>query len=289
MAAPPKLTIPQYVSLKSHPDIDEKWLQGHIKKNPALLGLGDELIVRDYERTQPSGGRLDLLLEDRDQSIRYEVEVQLGAVDESHIIRAIEYWDVERRRYPQYEHIAVIVAEEVTGRFLNVISLFNGSIPLIAIQLKGVEVNGAFTLIATRVLDVVRLGTEEEDAGETVDRAHWEQKTSSASLKVMDDIISLINEEVVENVEPRYNKNFIGLTHNGQPNHFIVFGPRKNPYALTEFKAPEDEETSTRLNDSGLKYDTKHGKYRVWVYQDDIREHRQVIKDLIVKSHEISS
>ena len=31
-------------------------------------------------------------------------------MDESHIIRTIEYWDIERRRYPQYEHVAVIVA-----------------------------------------------------------------------------------------------------------------------------------------------------------------------------------
>ena len=287
MATPPTLTIPKYVSLKNHPDMDEKWLHNRLNENPELLGLG-ELMVRDYERRQPTGGRLDMLLEDVEQEIRYEVEIQLGAVDESHIIRTIEYWDIERRRYPQYEHIAVIVAEDVTTRFLNVISLFNGTIPLIAIQLKAIEVNGTFTLVATRVLGVVRLGTEEEDAGETVDRAHWEQKTSSASLKVMDSLITLIN-EVVSGIEPRYNKHFIGLTHNGQPNHFVIFGPRKNPYALTEFKAPEDAETSIRLNDSGLKYDTKNGRYRVWVYQNDLNEHRQVFVDLITKSHDFSS
>lgn len=288
MAEPPTLTIPKYISLKDHPDIDEKWLQNHINDNPALLRFGDNLIARGSERRQPSGGRLDLLLEDTEQLTRYEVEIQLGAVDESHIIRTIEYWDIERRRYPQYEHIAVIVAEDITTRFLNVISLFNGTIPLIAIQLKGIEVNGAFTLVATRVLDVVRLGTEEEDAGETVDRSHWEQKTSVASLKVMDDLVALIN-EVVQGIEPRYNKHFIGLTHNDQPNHFVIFGPRKSPYVLTEFKVREDEETITHLNDSGLKYDTKSGKYRVWVYQNDVSEHRQVFIDLITKSHDFSS
>ena len=70
----------------------------------------------------------DLLLQDADSNRRYEVEVQLGATDESHIIRTIEYWDIERRRYPQYEHTAVIVAEDITSRFLNIISLFNGMI-----------------------------------------------------------------------------------------------------------------------------------------------------------------
>jgi hypothetical protein len=55
-------------------------------------------------------GRLDLLLEDPDPeaATRYEVEIQLGATDEPHIIRTLEYWDIERKRYPQYEHCAVM-------------------------------------------------------------------------------------------------------------------------------------------------------------------------------------
>jgi hypothetical protein len=65
--------------------------------------------------------------------------LQLGATDESHIIRTIENWDYERRRYPQYDHGAVIVAEYITSRFLNVIALFNGFIQIIAIQLRALE------------------------------------------------------------------------------------------------------------------------------------------------------
>jgi len=34
------------------------------------------------------------------------VELMLGSVAPSHIIRCIEYWDIERRRYPGYDHIA---------------------------------------------------------------------------------------------------------------------------------------------------------------------------------------
>ena len=58
----------------------------------------------------------------------YEIEIQLGATDPSHIIRTVEYWDTEKKRYPQYDHCAVIVAEEIIGRFMNVISLFNGEV-----------------------------------------------------------------------------------------------------------------------------------------------------------------
>jgi hypothetical protein len=56
-------------------------------------------------------------------------------------VRTIECWDIERRRYPQYEHVAVIVAEDIAARFLNVFSLFNGFIPLVAIQVNAVEID----------------------------------------------------------------------------------------------------------------------------------------------------
>lgn len=121
------------MNLKNYPELNEHWIQELIAGDPSILGLGD-LVLRDKERIQPRAGRLDLLLQDPDTRRRYEVEVQLGATDESHIIRTIEYYDIEKKRYPQYEHCAVLVAEDITSRFLNVISLFNGVLPLIAIQ-----------------------------------------------------------------------------------------------------------------------------------------------------------
>src|SRR4051812_48232680 len=96
---------PQRLVLKAHPEYNERWLQSRIAEDPKILGLGD-LVLLQQERIQPSGGRLDLLFQDTEKR-RYEVELQLGPVDESHIIRTIEYWDIERKRYPQYNHCAV--------------------------------------------------------------------------------------------------------------------------------------------------------------------------------------
>jgi len=110
------------VSLKSHPNYNEVWLQNLIASDPEILGLGS-LVVKDRERTHRGRGRLDMLLQDEDSVGRYEIEIQLGASDESHIIRTIEYWDHERKLYPQYEHTAVLIAEDITSRFLNVVSL----------------------------------------------------------------------------------------------------------------------------------------------------------------------
>ena len=208
-------------------------------------------------------------------------------MDESHIIRTIEYWDIERRRYPQYEHIAVIVAEDVTSRFLNVISLFNGAIPLIAIQIKGVEVNGSFTLIATRVVDVVQLGTEEEDVGETVDRSSWEQKLSARSRKIMDNLIEMVA-EVEPGAKPRYTKNYIGLEYDGQARNFVSFKPRQ-AHVIAEFKIPQEEGLTSWLNKTELSlltYSRPFKQYRLQVRQSDIDERRDDLIKLIREARE---
>src|ERR1035437_6410892 len=131
---------------------DEKWLQNQIAANPSILGLGDLTLLRK-ELRQSSGGRLDMVLSDPDSETMYEVEIMLGATNPSHIIRTIEYWDIERRRYPAYDHVAVLVAEQVTARFLNVIALFAGSIPIIAIQLNALRVSNQVVLDFVKVLD----------------------------------------------------------------------------------------------------------------------------------------
>src|SRR5947199_3281363 len=81
---------------------NESWLQAQIEQDPTILGLGDVVVLR-RERRQSSGGRIDFLLHDPETDTMYEVEIMLGATDESHIIRTIEYWDIERKRYPQYD------------------------------------------------------------------------------------------------------------------------------------------------------------------------------------------
>src|SRR4029079_16893086 len=132
------------------------------------------------ERIQPNAGRLDLLLQDPESLKRFEVEIQLGGTDESHIIRTIEYWDIERKRYPQYEHAAVIVAEDITARFLNVIQLFNGAIPLIALKMTVYKVGDGYALTFVKVLDEISYGLvgDDEPVAEPADRGLWERKAS---------------------------------------------------------------------------------------------------------------
>jgi hypothetical protein len=81
-----KFVKPERLLLANHPEYREKWVQERIAEDPSILGLGD-LVLKDKERIQPHGGRLDLLLQDAESNVRFEVEVLLGDTDESHIIR----------------------------------------------------------------------------------------------------------------------------------------------------------------------------------------------------------
>ena len=285
-----KVVDPVVVSMKGDPRFDEQWLHELLKDRPSLLGLGD-LDVRDSERRQPSGGRLDLLLSEPDTLTRYEVEIQLGATDESHIIRTIEYWDIEKKRFPQYEHVAVIAAEQVTNRFLNVIHLFNGAIPLIAIQLQLVEVGGAHTLIASRIVDLARLGTDDQDEGTVVDRAWWEEKSSPVALAIVDDVIAQTNKLVGdedERYEAKYNKHYIGLSRNGKTTNVIAFRPRRK-HVIAEFKIAEDDPAASSLEEAGLDvipYDSRWGNFRIRLVPGDREKYREQLDPLTRRAHE---
>ena len=84
----------EIINLKNHPIYNEKWLWSRIEEDPSILGLGD-LDFKYTEKIQISGGRLDTILYDSMNNKRYEVEIQLGATDEIHIIRTnwvLGYW-----------------------------------------------------------------------------------------------------------------------------------------------------------------------------------------------------
>lgn len=205
--------------------LDERWLQDRIDEDPSILGLGDLQLLR-RERTQSAGGRLDFLLNDPDQEIKYVVEVMLGAVDESHIIRTIEYWDIERQRYPTQEYRAVIVAEEITARFFNVIRLLNRSVPLIALQISAFQLEpGQVGMQIIKVLDIFQEADPEDDTpGEQVDRKDWEKRTTVGSLTALDSVVSLVSTEVAP-ARVTYNKNHIALGTGGR--NFCWFHPKK--------------------------------------------------------------
>ena len=278
------------LSIRNHPELSERWVQERIAEDPSILGLGD-VILKDKERIQSAAGRLDLLLQEADGNGRFEVEVQLGKTDESHIIRTIEYWDFERKRYPQYEHTAVIVAEEITSRFLNVIGLFNGTIPLMAIQMSAVQLGDAVSLVFTTVLDQVRFGLvdEDEDVHEVTDRTYWENRGSKATVAMADELLEVVR-TLNPHLELKYNKFYIGLAKDGQPNNFVIFRPQKNAIRV-EPRLQKTEATEAAVEVAGLDvmdYDNKWGRYRIRLQTADVKKHVDVLRQLLEASYKES-
>lgn len=271
------------VFIKNEPALSERWVQERIAEEPTILGLGD-VVLKDKERMQPRAGRLDLLLQDADGNRRYEVEIQLGATDESHIIRTIEYWDIERKRYPQYDHCAVIIAEDITSRFLNVITLFNGFIPLLAIQMSALRVGGQIGLIFTKVLDQLGLGMidEDEEVQESADRAYWENKVPSKVIGMADRILDLVK-RVDPGFELKYTKFYIGLSKRGDPNNFVIMRPKKT-FLRLEPRLARSEEMQERLEAAGLDimdYDERWGRYRIRLTPEDLEKQKEVIAQVV--------
>ncbi|MDR3468551.1 MAG: hypothetical protein P4M07_21670 [Xanthobacteraceae bacterium] len=272
------------ISLKLHPELNEKWVQSLVASDPRILGLGD-LVLRDKERVQPRAGRLDLLLQEPESKRRYEVEIQLGATDEAHIIRTIEYWDIERKRYPQYEHCAVLIAEDITSRFLNVVSLFNGTIPLIALQMQALRVGQFTTLVFTKVMDELSRGLvdDDEDAESApTDRAYWENKGTKATVQMADQILTIAR-EVDPSLELKYNKFYIGFARGGQPFNFVVFKPQKSVIRI-EIRLPRTDETDARVEQAGVEalgYDVRYGAYKLSLTGSDLSKHRELVLELM--------
>jgi predicted transport protein len=272
------------ISLKKSAEHSEKSVQQAIANNPEILGLG-EITLRETERRQLNGGRLDLLFDDEASKTRYTVELQLGQTDETHIIRTIEYWDNERSRNPHIDHIAVIVAEDITTRFLNVISLFNKSIPLIAIQLSAIQVGKDVTLNFVKVLDLsTSMGWEEDNTSAApTDRPYWLKKATPQTVGLADKVLGMVHEIMgSEELELNYNKHYIGLASGGVANNFITMKPRKQNLLL-QIKLPRTEEVTELIEQSLelISYDTRWGLYQVRVTQNDLADSSSLLRDLM--------
>ncbi len=269
--------------LRKHPNFSEAWLHDRICDDTSMLGLG-EVEVLDRERVQYGGGRLDMMLADLENDIRYEVEVMLGATDPSHIIRCIEYWDIERRRYPAYDHVAVLVAEEVTSRFLNVMALLAGSIPLVAIQLNALKVAEHVVLDFVKVLDQRALRVPDEPTnggGKDTDRSDWESRVGATNLQICDRILEFANERADPILQLRYKKVRVGLAAAGSFFNVLVLWPKKSfvPFSVNISDAASWKQ---RLEEAGLNAGSKRSdRVLVRVTKSDLDEHEQLIRELV--------
>lgn len=254
--------------------LDEYWLQDQIYENPTCLGLGDlESVMK--EKRQANGGRLDILLKDPEDDTMYEVEVMLGETDESHIVRTIEYWDNEKRKWPQRQHYAVLVAESITKRFFNVIHLFSHSIPIIAIQVNLIEANNQKLLHFSKILDTYE---EPDEPNGKVDEVYWRKK-STWTLDAANELLATIG-DTFESPSLGYVQSYITIKVSG--NNYFWLWKRSSPKSHLLFRISDDyiKEATKLLDEQSISYVQKRDRIRFTVDKDFIKKHTELLRQI---------
>jgi hypothetical protein len=274
-----EVPIAQSISIREA-GFDEYWLQEQIMNNPSALGLGSlEAITK--ERLQSSGGKLDLLLKDPQDNSMYEVEVMLGKTDESHIIRAIEYWDNEKRKYPHRKHTAVLVAEEINRRFFNVIHLFSHSIPIIAVQASLIQTASAQkNLFFTTLLNTY----EEIDDGTSLsehvsdpkgywnNKAPWTYETAEALLQIVS--------SVLDKTGLRPVKEYVAVTQDDS-NYMLLF-KRSQGKSMCLFRMSQSlqDEAGNLLDGKNIPYLAKPKEMQITIDKELVQSNADAFVEL---------
>lgn len=266
---------------------NEAWLQDIIWQNPACLGLG-QLEALQKERTQPTGGRIDMLLKDPSNDTMYEVEVMLGATDETHIIRTIEYWDNEKRRWPSRQHIAVLVSEDINRRFFNVIHLLSHSIPIVAIQVSFVRMGETTGLHFARVLDTY----QEIDDGSGSEFGQFNLQWWRTNQLLTVKFAEYLKEAAEQAGSPIYIdgvKNYVSLS--AETRNFCWVRPRKQKTVLVEMRVNDAvwDEIETSLRNIEITATKKSsGSFVFNMAEKDMSpQNKETFSYIMMKSREI--
>jgi len=166
---------------------------------------------------------------------------------------------------------------------LNVINIFNGAIPLIAIKMEAFKNGNDYWLNFTTVLNEVSLGlVEEDEIKEVTDRTYWEKRGTTKTVSLADDLVVMIN-EFTSGYELKYNKFYIGLAKDGQPDNFVIFRPKKSNTTM-EIRLEQSPETDKLIEDAELdlmEYDNKWNRYRIRISKQDLTKNKELIVNLL--------
>ena len=76
------------------------------------------------------------------------------------------------------------------------INLFNGAIPLVAIQMNAFKIGEHLSLIFTTVMSQLNLGLvdEDEEVQEVTNRDYWEHRGTKETVAMADQILDMIHQ-----------------------------------------------------------------------------------------------
>jgi hypothetical protein len=192
---------------------DERWLQDWLAADPSRLGLGEVSII-DQEQNQGHGGLLDLLALDRGSETYYSIEVQLGEIDGSHSFRVFDYWARNRARLPGKTHVAVLMAENASGRFRPALEALAETVPLIVIELRCWQGQGEALLIPEIVVANNSLDLSDTPAAATSEErteADWQHEATDEAWAFKDAFVQWVTENLGQVRIDYKPKSYVGV------------------------------------------------------------------------------
>jgi hypothetical protein len=90
-------------------------------------------------------------------------------------------------------------------------------------------------------------------------------------------------------LELKYNKFYIGLAKDGQPNNFAVFRPKKNSFRV-DIHLKSSPDIDRQLEEAGIEvmdYEKRWGSYRLRLTKAEIKKHAELLLKLLKLSYGI--
>jgi hypothetical protein len=168
-----------------------------------------------------------------------------------------------------------------------VLALLSGTVPLVAIQLNALRIDGDVILHFAKVLDQRALRRDDTTEGERApsDRAYWLERSSQSAVEAADAIVEIINRKSPQRYQLNYNRHYIGLSDGLRSRNFIYFRPRRKHLRVV-LQAGWTTEMAERLDDAGLATEENRGRLIYNLTPADLKKHVELVTAI---THEMVS
>ena len=230
------------------------------------------------------------MLEDPAEQIIYVVELMLGPLDPSHIVRTLEYWLKYKlpKNREDWEKRAVLIAEDVVGsRSEKVVRFLSERMPLMVQQLAAIKVGGQMTLHVTTLFDQVEDDAEDDVSSSLQNRDTWTSRIGDKNMALLDKFFSMLQQHKSD-IQPKYKQGIVGLLVGSKPESFVRFAGTKDFVRVSALVKQVSEwnqrfqQTGFQLLGSGKKQD----RVRFRLTTDLFISHESLLSDFVSAAYE---
>jgi hypothetical protein len=189
-------------------------------------------------------------------------------------------WDNEKRKWPQRQHYAVLVAEHINRRFFNVIQLLSHAIPIIAIQVSLFALDGKKRLFFTTVLDTYEEIEVTPPESGIYDREDWVKK-AKWTLDAADALLNVTSSTLREPVL-NYLKNYVAITADGNNYMWLHKRTADKSLLISRIDQSLQDEAAAILDAGSVAHVRKPKTVRMVVDKDMIEKNAELFKKIAV-------